>query len=316
MILPQNVINYIKGLMCVFENANCVSLAYVAGCSHDSLTRVLMGRKLCWQTLLTKFILRTVGKLQGGYLMIDDTIISKNFAKKIENLSWIFDSKIGKSILGLQLVLLAWSNGKITIPLAIKVYQKKQGKSKIDLACELIRYAKKLQIKPEYVTFDSWYAASKIFKTIKLCGWEWVTRFKTNRKLNGVQLKKFYRNPYWFKVGKISGGCKALVVRHGKKYFASSMLTLSKKELLTFYKRRWEIETIFKALHSKLGLDDCQSLKLTAQTAHFHVCMLAYIALEKESFTQKKSIYQIKRSCSFHFHYADNILFKSFFQGA
>lgn len=50
----------------------------------------------------------------------------------IENLVWIFDSKIGKSILGLDIVMLAWSNGVVTIPLAIKVYQKNNKKSKID----------------------------------------------------------------------------------------------------------------------------------------------------------------------------------------
>lgn len=316
MTLPKNVINYLKGLMSVFENANCVSLAKVAKCSHDSLPRVLEGKSLCWQTLLTSFILRTFGKLQDGYLMIDDTTISKNFAKKIENISWIYDSKIGRSILGLQIVVIAWSNGAITLPLALRVYQKDSKKSKIDLACELLQYCKKRGIKPEYVSFDSWYAASQVFKTLAILKWHWVTRLKRNRKLDGVSLQKTARNPYWMKVRTLSGGMKVLVVRHGKKYFASSMLTLSKKELLSFYKGRWKIETIFKMLHSKLGLDECQSRTLSAQTTHFHLCMMAYSALEKESFIQKISLYHMKRNCSFNFQYPDNILSHLFSQGA
>ena len=120
MSLPKNAISYIKGLMCVFENATCVSLSEISNNSHDSLTRVLSGKKRCWQTLLNGFILRTFGKLQDGYLMIDDTIISKQFARKIENVAWLYDSKVGRSILGLNLVLIAWSNGKVTIPLALK----------------------------------------------------------------------------------------------------------------------------------------------------------------------------------------------------
>ena len=79
--LPKNAISYIKGLLCVFENANCSSLARVVKCSHDNLTRILKEQKLERQTLLTSFALRIFGKLQDGYLIIDDTVVSKIFAK-------------------------------------------------------------------------------------------------------------------------------------------------------------------------------------------------------------------------------------------
>lgn len=316
MSLPKNVISYIKGLMCVFENATCVSLSEISENSHDSLTRVLNERKFCWQILLQNFIMRTFGKLQDGYLIIDDTVISKQFAKKIENLSWIFDSKIGKAILGLQIVLIAWSNGKVSIPLAFRVYQNKSGKTRIDLAIELIRYAKRIGIKPKYVTFDSWYAADKIFKAVRKCRWKFITQIKSNRKLNGIPLKEIQRNPYWMMLGKITGGTKVIVVRNGKKYFATNDLALSKQEILSRYKGRWEIETIFKALHSKLRLDECQFRKLDSQIAHFHLCLMAYAVLERESFIQEKTFYRIKRNCSFKPEYADNVLFELNFQGA
>lgn len=316
MSLPKNAISYVKGLLCVFENATCMSLSEISKCSHDSLARVLNGQKLTWQILLISFILRTFGKLQDGYLIIDDTVISKQFAKKIENLSWVFDSKIGKSILGLNLVMIAWSNGKVTIPLAFRVYQKNSGKSKIDLACELLKEAKKLRIKPRYVVFDSWYAAARLFKTIKWCRWKFITQLKNNRTLNGIPLKETARNPYWIIEGNLTGGFKVIVVRHGAKYFATDDLSLSKREILSGYKGRWEIETVFRMLHSKLGLDECQARKLGAQTAHFHLCLMAYIALERESFIQHRTIYQIKRHCSFNFNYADNLLNTLFFQGA
>ena len=316
MTLPKNALNYVKGLMCVFENATCVALSEINQCSHDSLSRVLERKKFCWQILLQNFILRTFGKLQDGYLMIDDTVISKQFAKRIENIGWLFDSKIGKSILGINLVLLAWSNGTTTIPLAIKVYQKNNGKSKIDLAVELLLYAKKLGIKPKYVAFDSWYTAEKIFRTIKKCNWKFVTRLKSNRKLDNVPVKKIYRHPYWLKTGKLLGGVKVLAVRNGKKYFATNDLNLSKQELLANYKTRWEIETIFRALHSKLGMDECQARKIYSQNTHFHLCLIAYVALKKESFIRQRTVYQIKRDCSFNFQYAQSILDKLNFQGA
>lgn len=316
MLLPKNAIKYLKGLMCVFENATCIALSEISKNSHDSLARVLNGKKFCWQILLQNLILRTFGKLRGGYLMIDDTVISKRFSRSIENLAWIFDSKIGKSILGLNIVLIAWSNNEITLPLAIRVYQKKSGKTKIDLAIELIKQVKGLGIKPKYITFDSWYAAQEVFKAITKCRWKFVTQLKSNRKLNGIPLKKIRRNPYWMMNGIIAGGLKVVVVRNGKKYFASNDLSLSKKELLLAYQGRWEIETIFRMLHYKLGMDECQMRKLNAQNAHFYLCLMAYTVLEQERFIQKKTIYQIKRNCSFNFQYADNILSKLNFQGA
>lgn len=314
--LPKNALSYIKGLMCVFENANCSSLARIVNCSHDSLTRVLNEKKFCWQTLLQNFLLRTFEKLQGGWLIIDDTIISKVFAKKIENISWVFDTKLGKSILGINLVLLAWSNGRITIPLAIRVYQKNNGKTKIDLAVELLQWARKVGIKPKFVVFDSWYGAVRIMRKVENCNWKFATQLKKNRKLNGVPLHEIYRNPYWQKQGVLSGGIKVLVVRHGKKYFATDDLSWSKQDLLSAYKGRWEIETIFRALHSKLGIDDCQSRKLSDQIAHFNLCLIAYTALEKESFIQNKTFYQVKRDCSFNFQKADSVVNTLFFQGA
>jgi len=314
--LPKNAINYLKGLICVFENANCMCLSEISKCSHDSLTRILKKSRFNWQTLLINLGLRIFGNLSGGYLIIDDTAINKQFAKYIENLSWVFDSKIGKCILGLNLVMIAWSNGKITIPLAIKVYQKSNGKTKIDLALELIEWARKLGFKPDYITFDSWYSADRILKKIHKLGWAFITQIKKNRKLNNIQVRRLFPNPYWMQEGKLSNGLKISVVRHGKKYFITNDLSLEKNEILSMYKGRWLVETIFRMLHSKLGLDECESRSLTAQTAHFYLCLMAYTILEKEKFITRKSTYQIKKECSFDFKKADRLINKLCFQSA
>jgi hypothetical protein len=316
MSLPKNVIAYLKGLMCIFENANCVSLSELSQSSHDSLSRILNNEKFSGQTLLDNFTMRILGKLTDGWLIIDDTVISKTFAKKIENLAWVFDSKIGKSIVGMDIIALVWSNGKINIPIGIRIYKPKSGKKKIDLAVELLELAKRLEIRPRYVAFDSWYASEKLMKKIRGYHWHFVTRMKPNRKLEGIPLREIQRNPYWMMEGKISGGLKVAIVRHGKKYFAASNLKLSKQELLAQYKSRWQIETVFRMLHSKLGIDQCESRKLIAQSAHFHLCLMAYAILANEKYLTGRTIYSIKRKCSFDFKIADNILSKLNFQSA
>jgi transposase len=212
--------------------------------------------------------------------------------------------------------MIAWSNEKFTIPLAIKVYQKSSGKTKIDLALELLEYAKSLGLKPKYITFDCWYAADKILRKIKQLEWTFITQIKKNRKINGIQAKRLFPNPYWISQGKLSGGIEVKVVRHGKKYFITNNLSLDKKEILNLYKGRWLVETIFRMLHSKLGIDQCQAISLEAQTTHFYFCLFTFLAFEKQRIITKKTIYQVKQECSFNFQKADYIVNTLFFQGA
>lgn len=168
--MPLKVFAYVKGLLTVSETATCTSIARVVQQSHDSLARIFQDTKLEWPTLLSSFIRKILGKLSDGYLMIDDTVINKSFAKVIENIAWVFCSKEGWSVLGLNIVVLAWSNGVVTIPLAIKVW-KEGGKSKYDLALELLSYARNiLKMKPKYVAFDSWYASKKILRRLQKYG--------------------------------------------------------------------------------------------------------------------------------------------------
>src|SRR4029077_13178676 len=155
-----------------------------------------------WQTLLRTLALRIFGKLSDGWLIIDDTVIDKSFARQIENLSWIYCSKKQRSVLGLNLVLLAWSNGTITIPLAFKLWKKGSKKSKFDLALELLSYARNvLQIRPKYITFDSWYASKKILKQLRKYRWTFYSQLKRNRIFNGVRVCKFASTRYWTATG-------------------------------------------------------------------------------------------------------------------
>lgn len=305
--MPLKIFTYVKGLLAVSETATCTSIARVVSRSHDSLARILQDTKLEWQTLLSSFIRKILGKLSDGYLMIDDTVINKSFAKVIENIAWVFCSKEGRSVLGLNIVVLAWSNGIITIPLAIKIW-KEGGPSKYVLALQLLSYARNiLKIKPKYVAFDSWYSSKKILQRLQKYGWTFYTQIKKNRKFNGVQVQRRHQNPYWMESGTIDGNFKVLVVRNGKKYFITNNLTASKKELLASYRTRWKIETMFRTLYDQLGLEECQARSLRTQTAHINLCFMAFVVLERARIETNQTSYQLRRDYRFHPNLVDNL---------
>lgn len=316
--MPLKIRPYLAGLLCVLESATCTALARVVkDISHDCLSRILKDKKLEWQTLLSGFVSRISGKLHGGYLVVDDTVIDKSFAKVIENISWIFSSKENRAVLGLNPVVLAWSNGTITVPVGVRIWKKGSGVSKYDLALELLHYARNtLKIKPKYVVFDSWYASEKILSTLADWKWTFFCQLKKNRKLNGAQLQRFRAHPYWMARGILTGGVEVSVVRHGKKYFATNDLSLSKKEILAHYKTRWAIETTFRLLHDQLGFEECQMISLQAQTAHIHLCMIALVLVEKEKETTRATGYEILRRCRFYPETAENLLSMVNFGGA
>jgi hypothetical protein len=89
-------------------------------------------------------------------LIRDDTVIPKPFATAMEGLAWVFASQERRPVLGFSLVLLAWTNGILRIPLGIRLWHT-GGLSKYELALEWLRYApNRLRCHPESVVFAAW----------------------------------------------------------------------------------------------------------------------------------------------------------------
>jgi hypothetical protein len=140
--------------------------------SHDRLTRML-NSPWSGHTLL-HLALRTLFPVAGGYLIVDDTVVAKPYARLLGEAAWVWSSKDSKVVFGVSLVLLVWTDGQVRIPLAYRVWQK-GGVSKYDLALEWLSYARnRLKCKPQFVLFDSWYPSQKLLKRIRDYGWYFV----------------------------------------------------------------------------------------------------------------------------------------------
>lgn len=289
--------------------------AIVRQASHDRFTRLLSSALWEGQALLNCTARKLFGELHGGYLIVDDTVITKLFAKVIDCIFWVWSSKAEKTVLGISIVVLCWSNGIITIPLSFRIWNK-GSKSKCDLALELLLFAKKtLKLRPKYVLFDSYYAAKKIIKQIEQWGWKYATSIKKNRLFNGQQLSSYRKQPYWIEQGKVLD-CKITIVRHGKKYFATNDHSLTSAEVRSLYKLRWKIEEVFRFLHGKLGLDDCQARSTVTQRNHITLCFLAATLIERERQARNMTRYQLKRILSLKREDYHFLVIRPFFEGA
>jgi putative transposase len=296
--MPELLWLYLTALLYYRTSATCVALAEaLETVSHDRLTRLLRSD---WSgQRLLELALRTLFVWERGYLIIDDTVIPKPFAMAIEGLAWVFSSLERKPVYGLSLVLLVWTNGTLRIPLGMRLWRK-SGPSKYALALELLSYARnRLRCRPDFVLFDAWYPSRALLKRIRDYGWYFVCRLKKNRRFNGHAVRHHRRHPYWAECGWLSGGLKVLVVRHGKKYYATNRLTLTAVEVRRLYGFRSQIEEVIRVCKDQLGLTGCQARSARAQRHHLACCLVAFCVLERERYDRQLSIYKLKRQLSF-----------------
>jgi putative transposase len=102
----------------------------------------------------------------GGYLLVEDTVVEKPYARLRGEAAWVWSSKPRQVVLGGSVVLLVWTDGQVRLPLAFRLWQQ-GGASKFALALERLSYARKrLRCKPQFVLFDSWSPSKKLLKRL------------------------------------------------------------------------------------------------------------------------------------------------------
>lgn len=291
--MPAQIFTYIRGLL-QGSNITATFLALQFGYSHDRITRFLSSG-FPWKKILLRLIVLWFGILKNGYLIIDDTVLAKPYGKKFQKACFAYSSCLNKVVYGYHIVLLAWTNGFITIPLSFRFYRKGK-KSKVALASELLSEAKTFwRIKPIAVLFDSWYAASQLIDQIKSYRWFFYSQIKKNRVINAAAVEDDLVDNGDFLMGPLTGNCMGFILRHDDNFLVTNNLLASNERIIRSYRLRWKIEEIFRFLKSELHLEECQARSVTAQQTHLVSCMIAYLLLEKEQQELPNlTLYQIK----------------------
>jgi hypothetical protein len=188
--------------------------------SHDALTRMLYHKSwsasLVMLELLNQAMQLSTGMVIPSWLIIDDVILPKQRSVKTAFIGWDYDYVNEKNIRCLRLVVVAWSNGTVCIPVAFALYYKRDHpdvlteqqrfRTKNQLAQILVYQIRKKGLHFDYLVFDSWYASAENFLFFQKLNIIFVTAIKSNRKLtmpfNPIENKPKRRCKYqrWYQL--------------------------------------------------------------------------------------------------------------------
>ena len=98
--MPEPLWIYLMALLYFTNITTCSAIADAFdSASHDQLTRMLQGT---WSghTLLN-LALRALCTVAGGYLILDDTVVEKPYARLLGEAAWVWSSKQRNRVRGL-----------------------------------------------------------------------------------------------------------------------------------------------------------------------------------------------------------------------
>lgn len=284
---------YLIALIYRNTRTSCLSLSAVcAHISHDRLQRMLYSR-FAWSRRLWDLFAAGMVR-EGGYLIIDDTAWAR-WATQSEAVSWVWSSTHGRVLRGHQVVLLVWTDGRVRVPLGMRLW-KKGGHSKVELAAQLLREAERRGIRPEYVLFDSWYGAAALLHLLESLSWKYVARLKSNRLFEGQSVRDRWPHRFGREVGRLRKvSHRVVVVKDGRRYFVANDVQLSSTQLKRHYRVRQQIEEVFRLLKQEFGWGGASAQKARAQVAHLHLGLYALCLTEAAAIKNGQTIYAFKR---------------------
>jgi len=304
----KRFLQYILGLILNPEKNTCSKIAKFLGIKHDSLYRIL------WKTGLSLFIFTEINmsianyfsEQKSGWLIIDDTLMSKPFIKFLAGVYEVYNVVLGRPDRGLCLVVVAWSNGAVTIPLIFEfMYHKdivgKDYKTKTEIAKPMIlKCLGKISFR--YILFDGHYSTVEMLKFLCIMRIYFVAKIARNRKIKtkgGIYerldkhpLLKLFRNNRSQKIRAHYNGMSLHFSSHKRKNkrndyvftYIVSNINADPKKYYTIYKDRWAIEKMFRTMKQSLGFSHCQCIELERQKAHIYMVFISYSFLEKEKY--------------------------------
>ena len=283
--------------------------------SHDQINRYLAADRLT-PRMLWEHVKDDVVSAPDGYLIFDDTVIDKRYAKKIRLAKRQYSGNAGGIINGIAVVPCVYVNAKLDGYWLIdyRIYDKDgDGKSKLDHVRDMLSvsvYSRGIAFSK--VLMDSWYASKSLLLYIEELHKTYDVPLKCNRLVDDSNAKTPYQRIdalHWTEAEEKSG--KRVKLHrfprdHKVKVFrvASSQRTdyvatndLSQSDVSVVRQVcdvRWRIEQFHRETKQLTGLEECQCRLARIVRNHIASAFLLWVHLMRKAYETGKTLYQVK----------------------
>jgi SRSO17 transposase len=281
---------------------------HLPGRAHDALNRSL--RSLPWSTRVLMRLLSGFAQRLGrdGYLVLDEVIVEKAFAKRLRWAAKVYSFKDKRTVYGMVIVVLVWCScdRQWRIPVGFRLWRPKRScratryQTKLELACPLVTAVVQAGLPVGYIVFDTHYTAgwfTKRLARLKLT-WQGTLDPKTIVVWRGKRMavrdlastlhlswrshlgvRAMALRIYAPKYGRLR-----LVVtknRHGNfEYLVSNDLLADLTTLVVRKRSRWSVETVFRDSKQFAELQACQCWVDQAMVRHVALVLLTFVVLQ------------------------------------
>jgi putative transposase len=260
--------------------------------AHDAYTRLLHRLEPDSDALWVE--VQPEVRRTTGVLVLDDTVLDKPYARKMELVHHLWSGKHHRVVKGIDLLTLLWTDGDRHVPCDYRLYDKpNDGTSKNDHFGDLLEVAKSRGFAPECVLFDGWYSSLDNLKRLRTLGWPWLTRLKANRRVNpdrtGLRSLSACEIEATGTIVHLEGYGFIKVFRIVAKdgttdHWATSNLQMDEGERLRLADASWRIEEYHRGLKQVTNVEGCQCRRAVAQRGHIGLALRAFVVVERWCF--------------------------------
>jgi hypothetical protein len=270
----------------------------VAAAAHDAYTRLLHRLEPDAQALWEE--VRPDVRLTSGMLVLDDSVLDKPYARKMDLVHHQWSRQAPRRRQGDRAAHAALDR-RGQAP-AVRLPAVRQGRGRQDeerppraesKGRELLDVAKGRGFSPECVLFDGWYGGLENLKHLRSPGWHWMTRLKTNRRVNpdrtGLRAVSDCEIAGAGTVVHLEGYGLVKVFRIGAEdgtadHWATDDLTMDDLNRLRLADASRRIEEYHRGIKQTTNVERCQCRVGRARRGHIGLALRAFVILERYCF--------------------------------
>jgi len=315
--LPLSVLPTFAGV-----TIDTAEITELPGRCHDALNRLLRTMPLSTRALTMLLIAFAKRLGRDGYLVLDEVIVEKAYAKRLPWAAYIYAFAKKRKVWGFQIVVLLWCScdGHWRLPVGFRLWRPKRScrveryQTKLQLAAELVTTVVGTTLPVQYLVGDTHSTAGWFTKRANRLGLTWQgtldpktivvwrgtraavrdlamrlpLKWRTHLELRATALR-VYAPTY---------GHLRLVVtrnRHGNyDYVVRNDLVADLTTLVQRKRSRWSVETVFRDSKQFTGLEACQCWVDQAVVRHVGLVFLTFVVVQLLRAASDESVGAVK----------------------